>query len=165
VAWRAGAAGAGIVLILAGCAGREAPDAVYRSSKSYRVALPGPDWGAVSASRADVELRHREAPAAILTNASCGPRLASHPIESLRREILAGFSGRDVQLHEAVSVGGREGTHMIVDGWVSRPDALVRVELFVLRGDRCVYDLVYAAPPGDFARWQAEFQRLVASFS
>jgi hypothetical protein len=34
----------------------------------------------------------------------------------------------------------------------------------VVKGDRCVYDLVYAAPPADFERWRGDFQRLVGTF-
>ena len=101
----------------------------------------------------------------MLVHASCEPRLASQPVDSLRRAILAGFSGRDVQLHEAATVAGREAAHMVADGWASRPDARVRLELFVVKGDRCVYDLAYVAPLDDFARWQVEFQRLVGSFA
>ena len=88
------------------------------------------------------------------------------PVEALRREILAGFSDRDVQVRDAV-VGGRSRGRRTWS-WTGRssgPGERVRVELFVLKGDRCVYDLFYAAPPADFARWQADFQRLVGTFT
>lgn len=163
--WRAGAAGIGVALILAGCATRLAPDGVYRSSKGYRVTLPGPDWRVVRESHADLELRHGQAPAGMVVNASCEASLADRPVDTLRREILAGFSGRRVQVHDAVRVSGREAAHMIVDGQDGRPPGPVRVELIVLKGDRCVYDLLYAAPPADFARWQGAFERLVGTFA
>ena len=127
--------------------------------------LPGHDWRVVSESRADLELRHRQAPAGILIHASCDPRLVGRPVEALRREILAGFSDRDVQVHDAVPVAGREAAHMVVDGQAGGPGERVRVELLVLKGERCVYDLLYAAPPADFARWQADFQRLVGTLT
>jgi hypothetical protein len=161
----AGAAGIGIALILAGCAGRPPRDAVYRSGKGYRVALPPQDWYVVRDSRADLELRHREAPAGILVNASCDSRVAGRSAEALRREILAGFSDREVRAQGALSVSGREASHTVVDGRPGARDERVRVELLVLSGDRCVYDLAYAAPPADFARWQPDFQRLVGTFT
>ena len=164
-AWRRGAVQIGVVLILAGCAGRQAPDAAYQSSKGYHLTLPGPDWQSTSDGRADIELRHREAPAGMLVHASCDARLAGQPVDALRRAILAGFSGRDVQVQETTTVAGRESAHVVADGWTTRPEDRVRVELFVVRGDRCVYDLAYVAPPDDFARWRPEFQRLVASFA
>lgn len=163
--WRAGAAGIGIALVLAGCAGREAEDAVYRSSKGYRVMLPGQDWRVVNDSRADLELRHRAAAAGILVNASCDGLVAGRSMDALRREILAGFSDREVQSHDTAPVAGREAAHMVVDGRASGQGQRVRVELLVVRADRCVYDLAYVAPPADFARWQPDFQRLVGTFA
>jgi hypothetical protein len=127
--------------------------------------LPGQDWRVVSESRADLELRHREAPAGIVVNASCDARLVGRPVEALRREILAGFSDRDVEVQEAASVAGREAAHMVVEGRAGDPAERVRVELFVLKGDRCVYDLFYAAPPPDFARGQADFRTLVGTLT
>ena len=163
--WRAGAAGIGVVLVLAGCAARSPSDAAYRSSKGYRVMLPDQDWRVVSKSRADLELRHRRAPAGILINATCNARLAGRPVEALRREVLAGFSDRAVLMHDAVPMNGRQAAHMVVEGQASGGGERVRVELFVLKADRCVFDLLYAAPPAHFARWQADFQRLVGTFA
>jgi hypothetical protein len=127
--------------------------------------LPPRDWRVVGDSRADLELRHREGPAGILVNASCDPRMAGRSPEALRREILAGFSDREVHVQGALSVSGREASHTVVDGRAGARDERVRVELLVLSGDRCVYDLAYAAPPADFARWQPDFQRLVGTFT
>jgi hypothetical protein len=154
-----------MVLILVGCAGRQTTDSEYRSGKGFRVMLPGQDWRVVGESRADLELRHRQAPAGIVVNASCDSRLVGRPVEALRREILAGFSDRDVQVRDAVSVAGREAAHMVVEGLAGGPGKRVRVELFVLKGDRCIYDLFYAASPADFARGQADFQRLVGTLT
>jgi hypothetical protein len=138
---------------------------VYRSSKDYRVVLPGPDWRVVAESRADLELRHRGGAAAMLVNATCDPRLAGRPVEALRREILAGFSGREVRERASTSVAGRPAEHLVVEGRAARPEERVRVELVVVKGERCVYDLVYAAPPEDFARWRSDFQRVVETLT
>jgi hypothetical protein len=162
--WRTGAAGIGVVLILTGCAAHQALRDAYRSGKGYRVNLPGQDWRVVNERTPDLELRHRQAAAAILVNASCDPRLAGRTLEALRREILAGFSDRDVRERDTVPVAGREAAHIIVDGQETRQGERVRVELYVVKGDRCVYDLVYAAPPADFERWRGDFQRLVGTF-
>jgi hypothetical protein len=153
-----------IALVLAGCAARLGPGDVYRSDKGYRVSLPGQGWRVVRESRADLELRHRLAPAAMLVNASCDGRLAARPLPALRRELLAGVSERQVQEQGTVAVAGREAVHMVVDGQVSGRDRRVRLELYVLKADRCVYDLLYVAPPADFSRWREDFQRLVETF-
>lgn len=164
-AWRAGAAGAGVALVLAGCAGGRAPYGVYRSSKDYRLVLPGQDWRVMKESRADLELRHRQGSAAMLVNATCDRRIADRPVEALSREILAGFSDRQLQERASARVAGRPAEHLVVDGRAARPDERVRVELLVVKGDRCVYDLVYAASLEDFARWRGDFQRVVETFT
>jgi hypothetical protein len=153
-----------LILALTGCAGRRLEGDGYRSPKGYRVSLPGPGWQRVSDSRADLELRHGNA-AAILVNASCDSRLAGRPLEALGRELLAGFSGREVQARDTAVVAGRESAHLVVEGHEGRQGERVRLELFVLRGDGCVYDLLYAAPPAEFPRWRGDFQRLVGTFT
>jgi len=35
----------------------------------------------------------------------------------------------------------------------------------VVKGDRCVYDLMYAAPAARFEAWRSDFDRMVASFA
>jgi hypothetical protein len=154
----------GLVLALMGCAGRPLPGDVYRSPKGYRVNLPGPGWQVMSDGRADLELRQGPR-AAILVNASCEPRFASRPLEALPRELLAGFSSREVQERDAPVVAGRESAHLVVEGQDGPRGERVRVELYVLKSDRCVYDLLYAAPPAEFARWRGDFQRLVGTFA
>jgi hypothetical protein len=41
----------------------------------------------------------------------------------------------------------------------------LRVELFVVKGERCVYDLMYAAPPVAFEQWRADFHRFAGSLA
>ena len=63
----------GAIVALAGCgAGRRIENGVYHSTKGYRVTVPGADWVVADASRADLELRHRDGAAAMLANAQCG---------------------------------------------------------------------------------------------
>ena len=53
----------------------------------------------------------------------------------------------------------------IRDGQLGARDAPVRVEAYVLKDTRCVYDFAYAASPATFETWRADFQRLVESFA
>jgi len=163
--WQAVCAGAGITLVLAACAGRQAPPGVYHSDKGYRLTLPGPDWEPIRGGRADLELRHRQAKAGILVNASCEPRLTQRTVSVLTREILAGFSAREVHERDVASVAGREAAHVVVEGQSGPRRDRVRVELYVARDERCVYDLLYAAAPEDFAVGRGDFRRLVGTFA
>ena len=148
-----------------GCAGRQSATGGYQSTKGYRVTLPGEAWRAVADSRADLELRHQHAQAAILVNAACQAPLAHRSVSVLTREILAGFSGREVHEREVVSLAGREAEHVVVEGHDGPSRQRVRVELYVARDERCVYDLLYAATPEDFAVGRADFRTLVGTFT
>jgi hypothetical protein len=44
-------------------------------------------------------------------------------------------------------------------------DERVRIESYTLKGERCVYDLLYVAEPAAFDAWRADFQRFVDSFA
>lgn len=154
-------------LVLAACAGARIESGVYHSPKGYRVTIPGKDWIVVGDSRADLEMKHSWAEAAMLVNASCEEAARGRSLDVLGRQLLAGLRDREVSVVERVSVTGREGAHAIVEargGGSDRRGDRVRMELYVVKGTRCVYDLVYAATPAAFERWREDFRRLVETF-
>lgn len=157
-----GVAAAGLV---AGCAGRRIEDGVFHSSKGYRVALPGSEWTVVRASEADVELRHRAGPAAMLVNAECQGRVATRALPVLSRHFLMGFRSRTTVERDEVSLSGRRAARTVLDGRLSAGAEPVRVETYVMKDERCVYDFAYAAPPQGFETWRAAFRGLVESFA
>ena len=62
-------------------------------------------------------------------------------------------------------MNGRQAVHRVLDGRLDADEAPTRIEAYVMRDERCVYDLVYAAPPSSFDAWRAEFRRFVESFA
>ncbi len=155
--------GAAAAWAFAGCAGGRIEGGIYHSSKGYRVTLPGTEWTVAQDSRADLELRHRASPAGILANASCDGRAAAG-LGVLTRHLLMGFDGRAMLERDDVDVNGRRAAHTVLEGRLGAGDAPVRVETYVLKDARCVYDFAYVAPPASFEAWRAEFRRLVESF-
>jgi hypothetical protein len=158
-------AGTAAACALAGCAGGRIESGVFHSPKGYRVTLPGPEWTVAAGGRADLELRHREGAAGILANASCGNGAARPSLDALTRHLLLGFRGRVTLEREDEDVSGRRAAHTVVDGRLGPGDAPVRVETYVLKDARCVYDFAYVAPPGTFETWRPGFRRLVESFA
>lgn len=151
--------------VLAGCAAGRIESGVYSSSKGYRVALPGAPWTVAEDSRADLELRHRAAPAAMLANASCDGRAAAPGLDALARRLLMGFQRRATVERDEVAVNGRRAAHTVLEGRLAAGDAPVRVETYVMKDARCVYDFAYAAPPASFETSRAAFRRFVESFA
>ncbi len=157
-----GVAAAGLV---AGCAGRRIEGGIFHSPKGYRVALPGEEWTVAEKSASDLELRHRTAPAAMLANAQCGGRAPARSLDVLSRHLLIGLQSRTAVERGEISVRGRRAAHTVLDGRLSAKDEPVRVETYVMKDERCVYDFAYAAPPRFFETWRAAFQRFVESFA
>jgi hypothetical protein len=157
-------AGAMALASLGGCATTRIERGVFHSDKGYRVAVPAGAWSVASDSRADLELRHGGGQAGIVVNAACGRNRARGPLEALARHLLSGIRDRSVITAEDVPLNGRTARHAVVDGRLGDSGDPMRIELYVMRDDRCLYDFLYAAPPGTFEATRLDFQRLVGTF-
>jgi hypothetical protein len=149
----------------AGCAGTRIEGGVFTSDKGYRLEMPGEAWTVARDSRADLELRHRDGSAGIVVNASCGAGRSSGPLPALARHLLSGLRDRSVVTREDVSVNGKAARHAIVDGRTGAGGAPVRIELYVMRDERCLYDFLYAAPPERFDATRGDFERVLGTFT
>jgi hypothetical protein len=155
----------GAVIAFTGCAGRRIENGVYHSDKGYRLTVPGPDWSVAADSKADLELRHQDGLAAMLANAECDDRAKSRSAGLLLGQLLIGLHDRATIEQNEVSVNGQQALHRVLDGRVAADGAPTRIEAYVLKDQGCVYDFAYAAPPGSFEAWRADFRRFVESFA
>jgi hypothetical protein len=153
-----------VVASVAGCAGPRIVDGVFRSPKGYQVSVPAGAWVVARESRADLELVHRTEPIGMAINATCEPGRARASLGVLERHLLSGLRDRAVVSSEDTSLNGHVARHTVVDGQLGEHGAPVRVEAYVVRDGRCVYDLLYAAPAASFDDGRAGFQRLVDTF-
>lgn len=162
--WRIGVAAA--VLALSGCAtaGPRVENGIFRAPALFRVTLPGPDWDVVTASRAELELRHRATRAGMLANVECGDEPARRDVAVLAHRLFLGLRQREVLENGAATVGGMPAVRAVMEAQVAGQDDRMRLEAYVAKDGRCVYDLVYVAPAAAFAARRPEFQRFVDSF-
>ncbi len=152
------------LVLAAGCAGRRIEHGVFHSPKGYRATLPGDGWSVVDDTRADLELRHASGRAGMIVNATCDPAVARRAQPVLERALLAGLRDRSILEHDAVVVGGRPASRVVVEGRSGADGVIVRVEALTLVDGGCVVDLLYAAPADAFAAGAADFARFAASF-
>jgi hypothetical protein len=155
---------AGVGLALGACAGHGIVDGVYRAPAGYRVTLPGSAWEVAGESRADLQLRHRSAPAGMLVNAVCDPAVVRRRDDVLALHLLLGLRDRQVVETNEVPVNGRMASHRLLEGRMRQSDQRVRVESYTLKDERCVFDLLYVAEPGVFGAGREDFRRFVESF-
>ena len=165
--WRAGRATLAVaaMIVVAGCAGKRIEDGVFYSRSGYRIALPGAAWTIAERGPAELEVRHRRVPAGMLVNAACDGPAARRSLDVLTRHLLIGLRERTVLESGRVSVNGRSGARAVVEGRRPESEERVRVEAYVLKDGRCVYDLLYVAPPAAFDALRAEFEGFVQSFT
>jgi len=174
--------------VLAGCAGRRLQDGVFRSAHGFRVTVPGPAWNVVNGSRAELELRRADGGAGMLAHATCRPEAARRELRRadggagmlahatcrpeaarrdfglLERHLLLGLRDRATLEEDETDLGGRRAAHRVVEGRPRDGEERMRIESYVLKDARCVYDLLYVAPPDEFDGGRGDFRRFVQSF-
>ena len=127
--------------------------------------LPGPGWRVVDGSRAELELRRADGGAGMLAHATCRPETARRNFGLLERHLLLGLRDRATLEEGETDVGGRRAAHLVVEGRARDGEERMRIESYMLKNGRCVYDLLYVAPPDEFDGGRADFRRFVQSFA
>ena len=155
---------AACLLVTTGCAATSIEDGRYRSPKGYRVVVPPSGWTVVNEDGVDLMLRYEASPAEMLVNASCEGVYRSRSREILARHLLMGLRHRTVVERGEVAIDGRAAMHVVLEGEDADESVPVRVDAYVLKGDRCVYDFLYAAPAASFEAGRDDFRRLLDSF-
>jgi hypothetical protein len=162
-----------LLLLGAGCSAGLIEDGVFYSTKGYRVAIPGPTWQIVAGGGADLQLQRvepkgggpeggREINAGIVVHATCGGNPPRRTLSVLARHITFGLEGRELLDRGEVTLGGRSAWRSLIQGRLD--GAPVKVEAYVMKDQRCVYDFLYVAPPEGFAAGEGEFRAFVQSF-
>jgi hypothetical protein len=154
-----------VLAAAAGCAGRRLHDGVYHSDHGYRVTVPGPGWAVVDDSAADLELRRADGRAGMLVAATCGAAATRRRDADLTRHLLLGLRERETLEDGEASLAGYRGMHLVVEGRMRDSRERVRIESYMVKDRRCVYDLLYVAPPGAFESSRGDFERFVGSFA
>ena len=149
---------------LAGCAGSRIEHGIYYSPKGYRITIPGADWSIVEGSRADLELRHERAPVGMLVNAACETEASRRSLGVLARQLLVGLRDRVMLEQGEMSLNGRRAQHVLLDARTSDSGKPMRIESYVMKDERCVYDLLYVVPAASFELWRRDFHRFVETF-
>ena len=167
IRWRRRFSVAATALVVVGCAGPRADlrHGVFRAQNLFRVTVPGAEWTVARATTSALELRHPATRAGILANVECGAEPARQELAVLARRLFVGLRGRDVQDNGVATLGGLPAVHAVMEAQVTGENERMRLEAYVTKDERCVYDLVYIAPAAEFATRHEDFQRFVESFA
>ncbi|MFQ5520628.1 MAG: hypothetical protein ACE5FK_04460 [Candidatus Methylomirabilia bacterium] len=150
-----------LFLLAVACSASRIESGVFYSPKGYEVRLPAGAWRVKTDDQADLELRDAASGAGILVHATCGGNPPRRSLPVLARHLSFGLEHRRLLEEAEVTVAGHPAVRVLLEGQLDGD--LVKVEAYVLKGERCVYDLVYVAPPRGFPRRKPDFQALVES--
>jgi len=148
--------------LLAGCAhGESFEDGVLRKGDlSVRVGpVPG-NWRRIQVEGADLAYRDDAREGSALFDVRCGHRDDDAPLSILTQNLIMGTTERDIEGQTLVPLDGREAMHTLLR---AKLDGVpMQYDLYVMKKDGCVHDLVYVAPPDRFAEGAADFERFAS---
>jgi hypothetical protein len=149
---------------LGACAAGPFDGTLYRGKNvAFRIPAPPESWEPIEVSHAALAFRDPLSRATIMLNGRCGSDAEDVPLTALTNHLFLQFTDRQIQLQETVPFDGREALHTALEAKLDGVPLLY--DVWVLKKDGCVYDLLYLAPPADAARGLTAFRALVRGFS
>ena len=141
-----------------GAGGARVEDGVlHKGHVTVRMGAVPPAWSSVSVDGADVAWRDDAAQASVLLDVRCHERDGDAPLGSLTAHLIMGTTERNVVTQDTLPFDGREAQHTVMTAKLD--GVALQYDLYVMKKDGCVYDLVYVAPPDRFTQGAPEFER------
>jgi hypothetical protein len=153
-----------LTLSLLGCSATGLDGQVYRGDGfAFRFAAPADGWRRIDATSAPLAYRHDGHAATMMVNARCGEDGPDVPLVALHNHLFLTFTEREVQSQEVVPFDDREALHTVL---TAKLDGVpMHYDVWVLKKDGCVYDLLLMAPAQTFDQARGDFQAVVRGFA
>jgi hypothetical protein len=137
---------------------RALEDGVFRKDGvAVRVGPVPSGWRRIGVNGADLAFRDDDRNGSALFNMRCGQRDDDAPLGVLTGHLIMGTTAREFDSQDTVPFDGREALHTLLR---AKLDGVpMQYDIYVMKKDGCLYDLVYVAPPGHFADGAADFER------
>ncbi len=113
----------------------------------YHIGKPGDNWRRLYLKGADLAWINDRNNSTILVNSQC-KEAKDVPLVALTAHLLIGMTEQNIESQTALPWSQREALETVV---TAKIDGVPRkLNIFVLKKDNCVYDIVFAAPPQFF---------------
>lgn len=146
-----------------GCASQFDGQTYRGDGFSFRVAEVPSSWQPVKNSGRALAWEDRALGATILAHGRCDRDGEDVPLRSLTQHLFIQFSERELHSEQVLPFDGREALR--TDLTAKLDGVPLRFAVWVLKKDRCVYDLLYFAPPERFEQGVAGFDAWARGFS
>ncbi len=119
---------------------------------------PVPDgWHRVHVEGADLAFRDDARDGSALFDVRCGNRDDDAPLAVLTAHLIMGTTDREFETQTVFPFDGREAMRTVLR---AKLDGVpMQYEIYVMKKDGCLYDLVYVAPPARFVEGSTDFER------
>ncbi|CAN5767727.1 hypothetical protein BH09MYX1_BH09MYX1_34110 [soil metagenome] len=136
---------------------------VYREGKiAFHAGPIDPGWRRLEASQGAIAFRDDAHGASIMVHARCDVPGDDAPLLALTNHLVIGTTERDVKKEETLPFDGREARHTVL---TAKLDGVAQTfDLWVMKKDGCVYDLVYIAAPERYEGGEPAYARFVEGF-
>jgi hypothetical protein len=146
------------------CAGSNLEGRVFSNDElSFRLGPTPPAWRLIDEDGELVTFRDDETPASIAVNGRCGKDGDDVPLEALTHHLFIQFTDRQIENQVRVQLDGRAALHTELTAKLDGVEK--RFDVFVLKKNGCVYDLVYVTPPSAPSGGQKQFLAFVEGFA
>jgi hypothetical protein len=114
------------------------------------------EWRPVHVDGADLAYRDEAREGSTLFDVRCGARDDDAPLSVLTEHLIMGTTEREYDSQETIPFDGREALHTLLR---AKLDGVpMQYDIYVMKKNGCVYDLVYVAPPERFAQGAPAFE-------
>ena len=128
---------------------------------AVRVGPVPPGWRRIGVDGADLAFRDDERSGSALFNVRCGQRDDDAPLTVLTNHLVMGTTEREFDAQDTVPFDGREALHSLLR---AKLDGVpMQYDIYVMKKDGCLYDLVYVAPPDHFRQGAPDFERFAGA--
>jgi hypothetical protein len=136
---------------------------VYREGAiAFRVGDVPATWRPVHVDGATLAYRDEPHLASILLDARCRQKDDDVPLLALTDHLVMGTTDRQIVSQDTVPFDGREAMHTVLRAKLD--GVAMDYDIFVLKKDDCVYDLVYVAEPAKSAGGTPAFESFAGTF-
>jgi hypothetical protein len=150
-----------LLIVLGACAqtGTFDEGVLRKGELAVQVGPQPSSWRRIDVEGADLAFRDEAREGSALFDVRCGHRDDDAPLSVLTEHLIMGTTEREVASQDTIPFDGREAMHTMLR---AKLDGVpMQYDIYVMKKDGCVYDLVYVAPPDRFAEGSEDFERFV----
>ena len=130
---------------------------LHKGDLSVRLGQAPGGWRPLRIEGADAAYRDEDHEGSVMFDVRCHRRDDDAPLSVLSQQLVIGTTERQILSEETEPFDGREALHTRMR---AKLDGVpMQYDIYVLKKDGCIYDLVYVAPPARSAEGEADFER------